>query len=122
MARNVGKISSIREMLQDAWDYERHNREEAEKDLRFRAGDQWPEKVRRDREAENRPCITVDKLGAIINQVVNDLRQNAPSIKARPVDDKSDPDLAKIYTGIIRQIEEQSGARFVYSQSADHSI
>ncbi len=123
MARNVDKkISSIREMLQDAWDYERDNRDEAEKDLRFRAGDQWPDTVRNEREAAGRPCITVNKLGAMINQVVNDLRQNAPSIKARPVDDKSDPELAKVYSGIIRQIEEQSSARFIYSMAADHSI
>ena len=122
MARNVDKISSIREMLQDAWDYDTHNREEAEKDLLFRAGDQWPEDVRQEREAAGRPCLTVNKLGSMINQVTNDLRQNAPSIKARPVDNKSDPELAKIFNGIIRQIEEQSSGRFVYSNAADHSI
>lgn len=123
MARNVkNRIASIREMLQDAWDYDRHNREEAEKDLLFRAGDQWPDDVRREREAAGRPCLTINKLGSMISQVTNDLRQNTPSIKARPVDNKSDPELAKIFNGIIRQIEEQSSARFIYSNAADHSI
>lgn len=116
------KITGIRERLDDAWNFDRLNREEAEIDLKFRAGDQWPKSVREEREASGRPVLTVDKLGAILNQVINDIKQNAPSIKARPVDDKSDPDLAKVFSGIIRQIEEQSGARYVYSRAADHCI
>lgn len=122
MASKLKQISGIKERLDEAWIYDRHNREQAEIDLRFRAGDQWPESVRQEREAAGRPVLTVDKLGAMLNQVVNDIKQNAPSIKARPVDDKSDPELAKVFSGIIRQIEEQSGSRYVYSKAADHCI
>lgn len=122
MARALDRIKAIREKLEDAWDYERDNREEAEKDLRFRAGDQWPDDIRQQREAAKRPVVTVNKVGAMINQVVNDLRQNTPSIKVRPVDSQADPALAKVFNGLIRQIETQSSAKFVYSTAGDHSI
>lgn len=121
MASSVAQIKEIREELEDAWDYDRENREQAEKDLRFRAGDQWPDHIRQEREAAKRPVVTVNKVGAMVNQVVNDIKQSDLSIKARPADDKSDKDLAKIYSGIIRQIEEQSGSSFVYANAADHS-
>lgn len=121
MARRLSRIKEIRELLEESWNYDRDNREEAEKDLLFRAGDQWPDDVRTAREAANRPCITVNKIGATINQVVNDIKQADLAIKARPADDGSDQSIADIYSGIIRQIQEQSGSTYVYSLAADHS-
>ena len=70
--------------LGDAWEYDRINREEALKDLRFLALDQWPEHIRNDREAEDRPCLTLDRLNQHKNQVVNDIRQSDITIKAIP--------------------------------------
>ena len=55
-------------------------------DMRFaRLGEQWPENVKRQRELEGRPCLTLNKLPAFIRQVTNDARQNSPSIKFHTV-------------------------------------
>jgi len=113
-------VAECRERLDEAWEYERENREEASIDLAFVAGDQWPEAVRRDREAQRRPMLTINRLPQFLRQVTNDIRQADMSIKAAPVDDNSDPKLAKIYNGIIRQIQYQSSAHHVYATAAEH--
>ena len=81
------------------------NRERALEDLRFaRLGEQWPEKVKKDRAKEGRPCLTINTMPSYIRQVVNDARQNKPAIKYHPVDDKADVQTAKILDGIIFEL------------------
>ena len=94
---------------------ESENRERALDDIRFaRLGEQWPVNVRRSREKEGRPCLTINKLPAFIRQVVNDARQNKPSIKVHPADSQADPATAEIYNGLIRNIEVTSKADVAY--------
>src|SRR3954454_7604298 len=67
------------ERCRDAW---HQNQESAREDLRFaRMGEQWPASMEQQRKRENRPCLTFNKMPAFIRQVVNDARQNKPSIK-----------------------------------------
>lgn len=110
----------VRERLDQAWTNEKENREEAAVDLAFLAGDQWPEAVRRERESQRRPMLTINRLPQFLRQVTNDIRQADLAIKVAPVDDQSDPKLAKIYNGILRQIHYQSNAHHVYSTAAEH--
>lgn len=98
------------------------NRERALEDLRFaRLGEQWPEKVKKDRAKEGRPCLTINTMPSYIRQVVNDARQNKPAIKYHPVDDKADVQTAKILDGIIRHIEANSRADIAYDTAIDHA-
>lgn len=91
-------------------------------DLRFaRLGEQWPDKVKKAREAEGRPCLTINRQPAFIRQVVNDARQNKPSIKVHPADSNADLDTAKIYDGLIRNIEYVSSADVAYDTGIDHA-
>ena len=83
---------------------------EAEKDLKFLSGDQWDEIDKRNRKLENRPCLTINKLPHHLNQVVNDQRQNRPSIKVSPVDDGADIETAKAIQGLIKHIQNDSNA------------
>ncbi|MEO8113596.1 MAG: portal protein, partial [Phenylobacterium sp.] len=86
-------IREAREAFELAADAEAENRREALDDLRFaRLGEQWPDKVRRDRELDGRPCLTINRLPAFIRQVVNDARQNKPAMVVHPVDDTADPE------------------------------
>lgn len=112
---------TVRERLEAAWTYEKENREEAAVDLAFLAGDQWPDQVRRERERERRPMLTINRLPQFLRQVTNDIRQADLAIKVSPVDDRSDPELAKIYNGLLRQIQYQSSAQHVYATAAEHA-
>lgn len=70
---------------------ESENRQDALDDIRFaRLANQWPDKVRQDRERDGRPCLTINKMTAFIRQVVNDARQNRPSINIHPIDSGAD--------------------------------
>lgn len=113
-------VEEAREQLQRSWQGDKDNRIEAMRDLRFLANDQWPEDVRRQRELDGRPVLTINDLPQFLNQVTNDIRQADLSIKVSPVDNTSDPDIAKIYNGLIRQIQRKSSASAVYGTSVNH--
>ena len=92
-------------------------------DLKFaRLGEQWPDQIRKQRELDGRPILTINKLPAFIRQVVNDSRQNRPQIKVKPVDDKADVDTARIYEGLIRNIERTSKADVAYDTAVDYAV
>jgi len=94
-------------------------------DLKFCTLDQWPDDIRREREAdiENgpRPCLTIDKINQYIVQVVNDVRQGKPGINVRPQDDAADIQTAKILKGLIRNIEDQSKADIAYATAIENA-
>lgn len=113
-------LKEARERLQQSWEADRENREEAATDLRFLAGDQWPAAARREREIDNRPCLTINRLPQFLRQVTNPIREADLSIKTAPVDSNSDPDVAKIFDGLIKQIQYQSSAQTVYATAAEH--
>lgn len=99
------------------------NRSLADEDIRFvKLREQWPEPVRRQREIEGRPCLTIDQLGSVVRQVVNDSRLNKPSIKVKPVDSKADPKTAEILGGLIRNIEYSSNADVAYDTAIDYAV
>lgn len=93
-------------------------REQATEDIRIYEGrGVWPEALRNQRENNPRgarPCLTINDLPLHVRQVTNDVRQNRPSIKVRPVDDDADIETAQIFDGLIRHIEHQSFADVAY--------
>lgn len=102
---------------------ESDNRKHAQEDIEFaRLSKQWPEKIRRQRELEFRPCLTINKLAPVIRQVVNDARQNRPSIKVIPADSKSDPETADLLSGLIRNIEHTSNADVAYDTAIESAV
>ncbi len=106
-------VAEVREHLEDVYQYERDNRREAQIDLLFLSGDQWPEAAKQLR-GTTRPMLTINQLPQFVRQVTNPTRQADIAIKVAPVDDDSDPQLAKIYDGVIKQIEDRSTAKSVY--------
>jgi hypothetical protein len=104
-------------------DFEANNRAEALDDLKFaRLGEQWPQDIRRSRELEGRPCLTINRMPSFIRQVVNDSRQNKPAIKCHPVDSGADPKVADLLNGVIRNIEVSSNADIAYDTAIDFAV
>ena len=101
-------------------DAEADNRNEALDDLKFaRLGEQWPDDVIQKRKLEGRPCMTYNRMPTFIRKVVNDGRQNKPSIKVHPCDDSADTQTAEIINGIIRNIENSSNSEVAYDTALD---
>lgn len=101
---------------------ESENRPLALEDKEFRAGKQWPEEIRAERERDRRPCLVINKVPQFIQQVTNDQRQNRPSIRVSPVDDAADIETAKVFQGLIRHIEYNSNADVAYDTAFDSAV
>jgi hypothetical protein len=115
-------LKQAKEEFQECQDHEADNRAAALDDLRFSRGDQWPEDIIRQRTLERRPCLTINKMRAFIRQVVNDSRQNKPSIKVHPVDSGADPETAKVISDLIRNIEYTSNADVAYDTATECAV
>ena len=116
-------LKEARDAFELAADYENENRNWYEEDLEFaRQGDQWPYEVRKKREIEGRPCLTINRLPSFVRQVANDARQNRPQIAVHPVDGDSDPETAKVLSGLIRNIEYSSDADTAYDTAIEHAL
>ncbi|MCW5615904.1 MAG: hypothetical protein KIT32_12355 [Rhodocyclaceae bacterium] len=99
------------------------NRANALDDIKFaRLGEQWDERILKQRALERRPALTINKMPAFIRQVVNDSRQNKPQIKVRPVDGGADKHTADIFGGLIRNIEYASQADVAYDTAIDFAV
>lgn len=113
-----------------AW---KHNFDAAQEDVVFLAGTQWPESIRKQREDEGRPCLTLNKLPQYIDQVLGDQLQNRPAIHVHPVEDNRgvqvsnvtgnhDYDLAELYQYLIRNIEYTCNAEAHYDRAFQHAV
>lgn len=116
-------LSQGRTAFERCQDAEKENRLTSLDDIRFsRLDDQWPDAIVKQRTIEERPCLTINKLPAFIRQVVNDARQNKPSIKVHPVDSGADPKTAEVINGLIRNIEYTSNADVAYDTAIEASV
>ncbi len=115
-------LREARERRRMAVDAEREGRLAALEDLKFVNGEQWPVELKNARHAEGRPCLTVNRLPSFIDRVVGDQRQNKPAIKVRPADESSDPVIADILGGMIKTIENRSGAEAVYDAAFEQAV
>ena len=107
-------------LFADAWSRQRR---EASDDLRFYIGEtQWPEAVRKQREAEGLPCLVINRLPNFVATVVGEQRQNRPAIKVSPVDSGADKQTAEILEGLIRNIEYISMADVAYDRAFEFPV
>jgi hypothetical protein len=126
----------------------RKNFEDALSELEFLYGKQWDQKEAAERTKEGRPCLTLNKLPAFVDQVLGDQRQNRPSIHVHPVESDAttvqqktgaqpaqplqgrmkntagtkDYTNADVLSGLIRNIETTSDADSHYDRAFQHAV
>src|SRR5262245_6944248 len=115
-------LATSRKRFQLASDAESEQRKEAIDDDRFRALEHWPEKIKQQRDTDQRPCLTIDKLSQPIRQITNQERQGRPAIQINPVSGGADQATAEIQQGLIRQIEQHSFADVAYDWAFDGAV
>lgn len=121
-------LTNAREEYRVDAEADKVNRDAALDDLKFACdfrqgpgathGAQWDNEVVKER--NGRPCLTNNVLPQYIGQIVGDNRINRPAIKVRPAED-ADEDLAEVRAGIIRYIEAQSNAQWIYTTALQAS-
>ena len=99
--------------------------DKARDDLFFQSDDpyaQWDRKDAEARRKSGRPVLTIDQLAQFVNQVSNDIRMNTPSIDVDPAGMGADPEIAEIFQGLIKDIENKSGADDAYDNAVNFAI
>jgi hypothetical protein len=118
-------LKTIRERFDQAVEFESVNRQERLDDVRFaRLGDQWPEyaKYDRNRPGKERPMLVVNRLLQFRDRVVNEIRQNTPSIRIRPASDGADQDTAEVLMGLVHHIQDNSNAAIAYDTAVEWQV
>jgi len=101
---------------------DRDQRRLAVEDIRFAQAEdgQWDDNAIEKR--KNRPRFTINRVAGAIDQLIGDQRQNRTDIKIRPVSGGATEDVAKVYTGLIRNIESASKASNAYDCAFDEVV
>ncbi len=96
-------------------------------DVRFGQGDsdngwQWPDHLRRSRDREGRPALTVNKVRQHCLQIVNDARQNKVAIQITPTGDQASYEAAQAFEDVVRHIEYRSHAEGAYIHAVTNQV
>lgn len=116
-----GIVKEARDAAEAAYSKDRYNRVEGLKDLQFLGGDQWDPADRKAREADDRPCLTVNRLIGPVKQVINGIRQATPAVKVQAIDKDSDVGTGMVLGGLIRQVQRVNRASWVYAMATGHA-
>lgn len=119
-------LQLARARFKQAQTADHEQREREKQDLRFYAGDQWPDDVRTIRAGQNannglppvpaRPCLTINKTREPVRQVLNQERQADMGIEIVPADDFGDlvgpidETEIQLREGLVRRIQRESKA------------
>ena len=96
-------------------------------DVKFANGDsdngwQWPDALRKDREINKRPALTINKTAQFVALITNNARQNKPSINIKPMGQEASYDAAQILEGLMRHIEYISSAQNIYDEATESQV
>ena len=104
--------------LEEAQDAEYDNREavrEADHFLNKRDGQWEPQIIQK---LNNRPRYTFDECNPIVDDIMGEMEQMSFDIEVNPLSGDASKKLAKAYEGIIRNLEQVSGATHIYNAAA----
>lgn len=85
-------------------------------------GYQWPNEIRRNRDIDERPCLTINKTHQHNLQIINDAKQNKPRAKVNPVGNGATFEASQVYEGIFRHIEYISNATVAYDTATSFQV
>lgn len=96
-------------------------------DLKFCEADadngyQWPNDLRKNREIDARPCLTVNKVQQNVKLITNDAKQNKPAIEVEATGGDASYESAQIFEGVVRHIEYISNAEGAYDTAIDNQV
>jgi hypothetical protein len=116
-------MAEARQRFQWAFQSDKEDREKAVEDTTFAAGNgkQWDSAARAARIAARRPVLEWNRLTGFIAQVVNDGRENKPSVKVSAMDGGK-TETADFYQSRIRHIEYESDADIAYDTSREQQV
>lgn len=127
---SASALKEYREEYEADFEAFKENMQLAEEDIRMLNGQSWPEKVKKEREDEGRPCLSFNKLPQFVDQTIGANRRNKPQIRVSLSDGaernmevrgaKKEMTDAEVMEGLIRQIQYASKASIAYDTAMEH--
>lgn len=118
-------IERAKKRAKKASEYWQEIYDAAREDLKFLSDDphaQWSAADAQKRISKGRPTLTIDQLTQFINQVCNNIRMSTPSINVFPSDQMAQREVAEIYKGMIKDIEQTSSADDAYDYAVSCAV
>lgn len=123
----TGIVTEAKERFRRCMSWEEESRKRFLDDIKFANGDpdngyQWPDALRKSRDFDAKPCLTINKTFQHNLLIINDIAQNMPTSDVHPVGDEGSYESAKIFEDVIRHIEYQSNATSAYETAVEHMV
>lgn len=120
-------VKEAKERFDRCTEWESSARERFIDDLKFAHGDadngwQWPNAIRRARDTDQKPCLTLNITRQHNLQIINELKKNKNGVKIRATGNGATKEAADIYMGLVRHIEYQSNAQDAYSTAVEFQV
>lgn len=120
-------VKEAKERFNRTQSYEARARANYLNDIKFANADayngwQWPNDLRRTRDLDDKPTLTINKTQQHNLQIINDAKQNKPGIRIRPTGNGATYEAAQIYNGIIHHIEYISNAQTAYMNAVQFQV
>ena len=120
----IADAVEFREHAEQVWE---SNWSQMRDDLEFLGGKQWPTAIEQERARDGRPCLTLNRLGQFVDQVIGDSRQNNISLRAIPSGDDAlmsgeggrKIKKSAMVAGLLRNIEQKSNATTHYETALE---
>lgn len=87
-----------------------------------RNGYQWPNSIRRNREVDNKPCLTMNLVRQHNLQISNDMRKNKSEVSYVALGNGATVESALAMRQIARRIEMHSAAQDVYTHARKYQV
>lgn len=114
-------LSLAKECFKEAYEAEKDDWEHFKEVEAFIAQDQWPEAIRKKREEDGRPCLTLDLLGQYNRHVVNAGLMRSRDVRVLPMSGEADEEVGEVLAGLLRQILQTSSSKIAYETGLRHS-
>ena len=120
-------IARAQDNFKSCLDWEALTRQRFKEDMRFLFADsdnqdQWEPSVKARRHMATQPMITINKVHTHWLMVVNQMKENKPSIQVHPTNGEASYEAAQIYEGLIRHIEYKSNAKVAYDIASEQQV
>ena len=120
-------IDEARDRFNLCAEWESTARERFIQDLKFRHGDsdngyQWPNSIRRARDVDSKPTLTINQIRQHNLQIINDAKQNKSSVRILATGNGSTRESALCLMDIIRNIEYHSDAQDAYQTAIEFQV
>lgn len=120
-------IKQAKDRFEHCQKWENHARRNFFEDIKFANADayngyQWPSDIRRNRDVDERPCLTINKVRQHNLQIINDAKKNKPGIKIRATGNGATAESAAMLNALMMHVEYRSNATTAYDTATTFQV